>query len=199
MWVFTLIFFSYLFYRIIVISWSVYLLYFSAKQLPQGILLLGGDVERERYLVELTRNLTDKNLDIWVSSGCWRPNHPAFDHLLSSTSPYRLHVDSRAIDTVTNFTTLLSDIKTAKTGKIIFSIGNGISLTPMSPPISTETQNRSQNQEGKSYPEEHFLRILRDCVRSILFIFTGFDCAFLSKIRHPKRWKRSKELMKAQS
>jgi len=191
---------------VIIIFRNIYSVYVNAKKPPQGILLLGGDVERERYLVELTRKINDNNLDLWVSSGCWRPNHPAFDHLLSQSSPFRLHVDSRAIDTVTNYTTLISDIKTAKIshlylltsayhmpralqiGKIIYSLGYGIALSPISPP--------SSDQEGKGSQEESTLRILRDCFRAVLFLLTGLDCAFLSKIRHPRRWKRSKELMK---
>jgi uncharacterized SAM-binding protein YcdF (DUF218 family) len=140
---------------------------------PQAILTLGGGKERELFTARFAKNYP--SLDIWVSSGL--PPHQALAIFQSAGIPNkRLHLDYRAVDTVTNFTSLVTDFKqrrihhvyliTSKThmpralviATLVFGI-QGIVVTP----ISFASPNA----------EEPFIHILRDCGRSLLWIVTG--------------------------
>ncbi|WP_414576691.1 YdcF family protein [Anabaena sp. CCY 9402-a] len=75
---------------------------------PQAILTLGGWTDREEVAAEISRLYP--SLKVWVSSGTppqlVRPIFQAAGVLDS-----RLYIDYRAVDTVTNFTTLIPDFK----------------------------------------------------------------------------------------
>ena len=140
---------------------------------PQAFLILGGDSARENFTAELAPWYP--SLDIWVSS----PPEPekTWKTFVSANVPsIQLHIDHRAVDTVTNFTTLVDDFKKqhlqhlflitsdyhmprARAIATIILGSQGITFTPLSVP---------SNQ-----PKESNLRILRDVCRSLLWIFTG--------------------------
>ncbi|MEM1370453.1 MAG: YdcF family protein [Cyanobacteria bacterium P01_H01_bin.15] len=75
---------------------------------PQAILVLGGHEDRERYAAKLA--VEYPNLPVWVSSGSPK-DYAANIFAQAGVSPERLHLDYRAVDTVTNFTTLVVDLK----------------------------------------------------------------------------------------
>ncbi|AKG23963.1 YdcF family protein [Calothrix sp. 336/3] len=146
--------------------------------LPQAFLVLGGDPNRETYAAQLAQWYP--NLDIWVSSG---PNDVQTKNTFVSSNILRekLHIDNRAVDSVTNFTTLVSDFKRHKIqhlylitsdyhmsrAKAIATLvlgSHGIAFTPLSVPSDRHT------------PESN-LRIIRDMTRSVLWIFTGYTGA----------------------
>ncbi len=75
---------------------------------PQAILTLGGSPEREEFTAEFAQK--HPQLDIWVSSGSIPETALAiFEN--ADISQQRLHLDNRAVDTVTNFTTLVEDFQ----------------------------------------------------------------------------------------
>jgi uncharacterized SAM-binding protein YcdF (DUF218 family) len=147
---------------------------------PQAILTLGSWLDREFF----TADFASKNphLEIWVSSGT--PREFASPIFRSFGIPdNRVHLDYRAVDTVTNFTTLIEDFKSRKirhiylitseyhlaraTAIATLILGSqGIIFTPVSVPSHE--------------PSESHFRILRDIFRSLLWIFTGRTGASLN-------------------
>ncbi|MEO0986145.1 MAG: YdcF family protein [Cyanobacteria bacterium J06639_14] len=75
---------------------------------PQAILVLGGDAQREHFAADLARQNPD--LEVWVSSGS-NPEYAEWLFQEANIEAMRLHLDYRAVDTVTNFTTVVKDLK----------------------------------------------------------------------------------------
>jgi uncharacterized SAM-binding protein YcdF (DUF218 family) len=155
---------------------------FYQAPVPQAIFVLGGDSQRMEFAAKFWQSHT--NLDIWVSDDqiYVEPNRRIFQQF--GVPNQHLHLDGRATDTVTNFTTLVGDFVTQKLHHIylvtsdyhmrraraiaIIVLGSrGIAITPMAVP----------SQEDKS---ESLVRVLRDCGRSILWIFSGRSGASLN-------------------
>ncbi|BAY66021.1 hypothetical protein NIES22_61340 [Calothrix brevissima NIES-22] len=140
---------------------------------PQAILTLGAWIDREEFSAELAQWYP--KLEIWVSSGS--PPQMARKIFHDAGIPdRRFHLDYRAVDTVTNFTTLVSDFKEHNIQHLFLITSNnhmprakaiaflvlgsqGIAFTPLSVPSDK--------------PKESRLRILRDIARSLLWIVTG--------------------------
>jgi uncharacterized SAM-binding protein YcdF (DUF218 family) len=152
---------------------------------PQAILTLGGGTERETFTAEFAQE--HSHLDIWVSSGT--PQAEALAIFENASIPTeRIHLDYRAVDTVTNFTTLVNDfqkrhiqhiylitsdfhIPRAKTIATLILGSQGITFTPIS--IPTER------------PRESIVRIVRDGGRSLLWIVSGRTGASFNPRFHP--------------
>ncbi|MDJ0679620.1 MAG: YdcF family protein [Xenococcaceae cyanobacterium MO_167.B52] len=148
---------------------------------PQAILVLGGDHYRERFAAKLAHKYP--TLPIWISSG-------SRDQLVknifanASVDLERLLIDRRANDTVTNFTSLVTDfqkqkirhlylitsdyhmLRAASVGTIVLG-SKGIAFTTISVP-------------GKQ-PQESPLRVFRDTTRALIWTVTGYTGASLKK------------------
>lgn len=152
---------------------------FHQASQPQAILMLGGTAlgERETFTAEFARWYP--SLNIWVSSGL-APNKTRQIFRASGIPDSRLYLDYRAIDTVTNFTTLVGDFKQQQIHHIylitsqehipraraiatIILGSQGIAFTSLAVP---------SNQ-----PEESILTIIRDIARALLWVFTGYTGA----------------------
>jgi uncharacterized SAM-binding protein YcdF (DUF218 family) len=146
---------------------------------PQAILALGGGPEREKYAAQLAKLYP--SLEVWVSSGS-NPDTLRSTFQTAGISDTRLHLDYRATDTVTNFTTLVSDLQKyhiqhiylitseyhmprAKAIATLVLGSQGITFTPISVPSTSRTESQ--------------ISILRDSSRAILWIFTGYTGASL--------------------
>lgn len=145
---------------------------------PQAILTLGGGSNREEFTALFAQFYP--HIKIWVSSG--KPLHKVQEIFHAAGIPdYRLHLDYRATDTVTNFTTLVEvfqqqqiqhiflitsefHMPRAKAIATIILGSRGIAFTPVSVP-------------SKPTELESILRILRDTIRSLLWIVTGYTGA----------------------
>lgn len=140
---------------------------------PTLALVLGGDAQREEFAAQFATENPD--LDVWISSGA-NPEYATWVFQESHVSLERLHLDYRAVDTVTNFTTLVDDLdrlgiksvylitsdyhmRRASTIAAIVLGSRGIHYRPL--PVVSEQ------------PPEPLLRSLRDGGRSILWVFTG--------------------------
>jgi uncharacterized SAM-binding protein YcdF (DUF218 family) len=75
---------------------------------PQAVLVLGGSVEREKFAAAFAQ--AHPNLPVWISSGS-NPEYAEWVFQEAGIAPDRLHLDYRAVDTVTNFTTLVDQFK----------------------------------------------------------------------------------------
>lgn len=140
---------------------------------PQAILVLGGSTKREKFAAQFARE--HPNIPIWVSGGT--PKDYAEDVFANAGIDLsRLHLDYRAVDTVTNFTTLVDELRSRKINKIYLitsdyhmrraqTIGTivfgsrGIEFQPVSVP---------SNQSSE--PVE---KVVRDGARALLWLTTG--------------------------
>ncbi|KOP25836.1 hypothetical protein AMR41_14110 [Hapalosiphon sp. MRB220] len=156
--------------------------YHQAPQ-PQAFFILGGGIEREKLTAELAQWYP--SLEIWVSSGSSSKDiRKTFQ--AAGVSLTRVHIDNNAVDTVTNFTSLVNDFKQhhiqhlflvtssfhmprAKAIATIIFGSQGIAFTPVSVP----TINSPESE----------LHILRDCVRALIWVFTGYTGAELKNTR----------------
>ena len=80
----------------------------SEFQRPQALLVLGGAIEREVFAAKFAVNHPE--LPIWVSSGSNR-EFAQWVFSEAGIKSDRVHLDYRAVDTVTNFTTLVDELK----------------------------------------------------------------------------------------
>ncbi|MEZ2233582.1 YdcF family protein [Microcoleus sp.] len=152
-------------------------------QRPQALLVLGGATEREVFAANFARKHPD--LPIWVSSG----SNPEFAQWVFSEAGIksdRVHLDYRAVDTVTNFTTLVDELRDRGIdslylitsddhmrrawiiGEIVFG-SRGISFKPVAVPSGREP--------------EPVQKAVRDGVRAIVWLTTGYTGANLSQAR----------------
>lgn len=149
---------------------------------PQAVLVLGGGIERERFAAQLVQ--TRPSLDVWISTGI--SNQVSKQIFNDANIPLtRLHLDRRAIDTVTNFTSLAADfrqqnirhlylitsdfhMRRSKAIAFIVFGSRGIAFTPV--PVLSD------------YPQETLLHVARDVGRSLLWLTTGHTGASLHKL-----------------
>lgn len=141
---------------------------------PQAFFVLGGDPTRETSAAEIARWYP--SLKIWVSSPP-NPRNTVQTFQTAGNLHKRLKIDVRAVDTVTNFTTLVADFQQQKISHIFLITSDfhmrrakaiatiilgskGIAFTPLSV-ASTRSQESAR-------------RIIRDVVRSVLWVFTGW-------------------------
>jgi uncharacterized SAM-binding protein YcdF (DUF218 family) len=146
---------------------------------PQLIFVLGGGNGRERLATQLAQQ--NPELKVWVSSGA---AEGILEFASANIPRSRLYFDHRASDTVTNFTTVVQDLKyrniqhvyvvtsdfhlaRAKTIATIVFGTHGIAVTP----VTVESQE----------PRESPIRIARDFGRSLLWLSTGRTGASLGQ------------------
>ncbi|NEQ20503.1 MAG: YdcF family protein [Microcoleus sp. SIO2G3] len=153
---------------------------------PQAILTLGGGIDREKFTAQFAQ--AHPSLEIWVSSGT-EPKKALAIFQAAGIPDTRVNLDRRAVDTVTNFTTLVTDFKNRGIQHLylitsdfhmprakaiaFFVLGSqGITFTPVTVPSNK--------------PDESNLHILRDVSRSVVWILTDRTGAslhsFLSKL-----------------
>jgi uncharacterized SAM-binding protein YcdF (DUF218 family) len=140
---------------------------------PQAILTLGGGGDREAFTAQFAKK--HPSLEIWVSSG-QSPDEARAIFRAVGIPDARVHLDRRAVDTVTNFTSLVADFKyqaiqhiylitsdfhmsRAKAIATIVFGSQGIAFTPVTIPSDK--------------PVESEFHILRDVVRALLWLVTG--------------------------
>lgn len=141
---------------------------------PQAIFILGGEEEREIFGAKVAH--TYPRLPVWISSGA-PPAYAKRVFKKAGVSAGNLHLDYRAIDTVTNFTTLVDRFKSKGItsvylitsddhlprarviGEIVFG-SQGIKVKP----ITFESGRDS----------EPIQKTVRDGLRSIWWLMTGY-------------------------
>ncbi|WP_231867069.1 YdcF family protein [Anabaena sp. 4-3] len=147
---------------------------------PEAIIVLGGStkhLEREKFTAKFASQ--HPNLPILISGG----SPPTFTRRVfakAGINSRRLHLDYEAVDTVTNFTTLVDDLQ-ARNIKSVYLItsdyhmrrarvigeivlgSRGIGFKPISVP--------SEN------PPEPIQKSVRDGARALLWVATGYTGA----------------------
>jgi uncharacterized SAM-binding protein YcdF (DUF218 family) len=148
-----------------------------------AILVLGGATSREKFAAQFAQQHPD--LPIWVSGGS--PKEYSEDLFAKAgIARDRLHLDYRAVDTVTNFTTLVGDLKDNKItdvyvitdayhmprAQVIGSVvlgSRGIRMHPV--PISSHMEAYLSQHPQEQREQNH--KYLRDGVRSVIWVITG--------------------------
>lgn len=168
---------------LVIACWFGYLQLKSEFLKPQALLVLGGATEREVFAAKFAQK--HPQLPIWVSSG----SNPEFAEWVFSEAGIksdRLHLDYRAVDTVTNFTTLVDELKARgiesvylitsddhmRRAEIIGEIvlgSRGISFKPIAVPSGRTPE-----------PVE---KAVRDGARAILWLTTGYTGANFNQAR----------------
>lgn len=165
-----------------VLLWAGYKQMESYFVQPKAIFVLGGATRREQFAAEFARQ--HPNLPIWISGGAPK-QYTKGVFANAGIDTRRLHLDYRAVDTVTNFTTLVDEFQSRGIdsvylityddhmrrariiGEIVFGT-RGIALVPV--PIPTK---RSPEPLEKS---------VRDAGRAILWVMTGYTGASLGQL-----------------
>jgi uncharacterized SAM-binding protein YcdF (DUF218 family) len=140
---------------------------------PEAVLVLGGHEERERFAAQLATQYP--NLPVWVSSGSPK-NYVTKIFAKAGIDRDRLHLDYHAVDTVTNFTTLVNEFqkrgidsvylvtsdnhmsRALVIGEIVFG-SKGIVIKPLSVPSNA--------------PPESLEKCVRDGARALFWLVTG--------------------------
>ena len=146
---------------------------------PQGILILGGSHAREQFTAQFAHLYPD--IPIWLSSGA--------DDAISrqifldkGVSLNRVYFDRRATDTITNFTTLIADFKQHKI-KHLYLVTSDYHISRASAIATIVLGSRGIAFSPISVPEkresESPLKTLRDTVRAIVWVVTGYTGASL--------------------
>ncbi|WP_416223534.1 YdcF family protein [Synechococcus sp. CBW1107] len=143
---------------------------------PQMILVLGGDVERERVAADLAAR---DGLPVLVSGG----SNPEYAHWLFGRQGLdhgRVQLDYRATDTLTNFTSIVDELKRAKVRHVLLVTSSdhmqramlvgrlvagsrGIGLTPVEVAC------------GDRCTPEGWRKVWGDGARAVLWVITGRD------------------------
>lgn len=150
--------------------------YQQAFMNPHVALVLGGAPERERFAAQFANQ--HPNVEIWVSSGS-NPEYAqwVFDEAHVPSDQWQL--DYQAVDTVTNFTTLVDRLKVREVSEVYLITSDyhmrrasaiaqivlgsrGIGFKPVAIP-SKELPDRP----------ETLVRDVRDGLRSLLWVVTG--------------------------
>lgn len=155
-------------------AWLGYQRVSAQLRQPEVILVLGGATEREQFAASFAQQHPE--LEVWVSSGS-NPEYAEWLFQEAHIARDRLHLDYRAVDTVTNFTTLVEDLEAANVrnlylvtsdyhmrraaiiGQIVLGSRN-IAFRPLAVPSSDP------------HPE-NWARGLRDGARAVLWVLTG--------------------------
>ncbi len=140
---------------------------------PTAALVLGGDAEREEFAAQFATEHPD--LEVWISSGA-NPEYSTWVFQESQVSLERLHLDYRAVDTVTNFTTLVDDFENLGIDSV-YLITSDYHMRRANTIAAIVLGSRGIHYKSlpvaSDRPPEPLLRSLRDGGRSILWVFTG--------------------------
>ncbi len=143
---------------------------------PPVALVLGGAPEREQFAAQFAK--AHPNVRIWVSSGS-NPEYARWVFDQAEVPNEQWALDYQAVDTVTNFTTLVHKLEDRKIDQVYLITSDyhmrrasvvaqivlgsrGISFKPVAIPAEVDPEN-----------PETITREVRDGARSLLWVVTG--------------------------
>jgi len=176
---------------LIVFSWLGYKKIRSFET-PQAVLMLGGStsaLEREKFTAKFARQHPD--LPIWISSGGPGDYPESYNNSVkrmftkAGISADSLYFDEQAVDTVTNFTTLVDQLK-ARRIRRVYLITSDYHMRRASVIGEIVLGSRGIDFKPISVPTqetpEPMKKAVRDGARAILWVTTGYTGATL----HPQ-------------
>ncbi len=154
---------------------------------PQAMLVLGGStrhLEREKFTAEFARK--HPNLPIWITGGS-PPSSTQQVFIKAGIDPQLLHLDYEAVDTVTNFTTLVDDLQTRGI-KRVYLITSDFHMRRATVIGEIILGSRGIDFQSVSVPSaktpEPIQKSIRDGARAILWVATGYTGVDAAKNKH---------------
>jgi uncharacterized SAM-binding protein YcdF (DUF218 family) len=153
---------------------------------PQAVFVLGGstkNLEREKFTADFAKK--HPNLPIWISGGS-PPRSTQKVFTKAGVDPERLNLDYEAVDTVTNFTTLVDDLQDRGI-KSVYLITSEFHMRRAC--VIAEIVLGSRGIEFKAVPvpskntSEPIEKTFRDGARAILWVATGYTGAEETKVK----------------
>ncbi len=144
---------------------------------PQALLVLGGALEREEFAAEFAQK--NPQLEIWVSGGS-NPEYAEWVFSEAGIDLTRVHLDYQAQDTVTNFTTLVDELKSHGIESVYLVTSDDHMRRAQ---VIGEIVLGSRGITFKSLPvpsgrsPEPLEKAIRDGARAILWVTTGLTGA----------------------
>ncbi|MGB3293521.1 MAG: YdcF family protein [Phormidesmis sp.] len=143
---------------------------------PSVALVLGGAPEREQFAAQFAKSHPD--VEIWVSSGS-NPEYAQWIFDQAQVPNDQWYLDYQAVDTVTNFTTLIDQLQARKIHEVYLITSDyhmrrasvvaqivlgsrGIQFQP----VAIQTEEVPERRET-------WVREVRDGARSLLWVVTG--------------------------
>ncbi|HEY9736709.1 MAG TPA: YdcF family protein [Trichocoleus sp.] len=154
-------------------------------QEPQAILVLGGSTDREEYAAMMAQQHPE--LAVWVSSGS-NPEYAEWVFQQAHIAPERVMLDYQAVDTVTNFTTLVDELK-ANGVTCVYLVTSDYHMRRASIVGEIVLGSRGITFKPMPVPSDHphseaLLRSLRDGARAVLWVLTGQTGSSLAQTLH---------------
>jgi uncharacterized SAM-binding protein YcdF (DUF218 family) len=147
---------------------------------PQAVLVLGGstkNLEREKFTADFAKK--HPSLPIWISGGS-PPRSTQKVFAQAGVNANRLNLDYQAVDTVTNFTTLVDELQ-AQGIKSVYVITSDYHMRRAR--VIADIVLGSRGIEYKTVPvpsqqpSEPIEKSFRDGARAILWVATGYTGA----------------------
>lgn len=174
---------------------SPLLLWFTYKQIrsletPQAVLMLGGStsaLEREKFTAKFVSQQPNlENLEIWISSGGSGKYNSYVRKIFikAGINSEKIYFDEQAVDTVTNFTTLVDELKSRGITSV-YLVTSDYHIRRAQ--VIGEVVLGSRGIVFKSVavpskkPPEPIEKAIRDGVRAILWVITGSTGADFSR------------------
>lgn len=159
--------------------WSTYNREIKAQSvIPQAVLVLGGSsqyLEREKFTARFVRQ--HPNIPIWITGGSPKTSTEQV-FTKAGISPNRLYLDYEAVDTVTNFTTIIDDLEFHGI-KSVYLITSDFHMRRAT--VVGEIVLGSRGITFKSVPvpsgkpPEPIQKSVRDGARALVWLATGFN------------------------
>lgn len=145
----------------------------KSARAPEALLVLGGEPRREQFAAAFAQK--HPNLPIWVSGGS-NPEYAEWVFQEAGIKPNLLHLDYDAVDTVTNFTTIVDKLKSRGIGNV-YLITSDYHMRRAQVIAQVVLGSRNIQFQIVSIPSEKhpepIQKAVVDGLRSVLWLATG--------------------------
>ncbi|WP_159789656.1 YdcF family protein [Sodalinema gerasimenkoae] len=156
------------------LGWGGFRLYLRWTRVPQAVLVLGGSPDREVFAADFAR--THPELTVWVSGGS-NPEYAEWVFAEAGIPRQRFYLNYDAVDTVTNFTTLVDKLRSQEI-RSIYLITSDYHMRRASAIGEIVLGSRDISFRPVAIPSElapePIDKSIRDGVRALVWLATGY-------------------------
>ncbi|USR93163.1 YdcF family protein [Phormidium yuhuli AB48] len=167
------------------LGWGGFRLYLRWTRVPQAVLVLGGSPEREVFAADFAR--THPELEVWVSGGS-NPEYAEWVFAEAGIPRQRFYLNYDAVDTVTNFTTLVDKLRSQEI-RSVYLITSDYHMRRASAIGEIVLGSRDISFRPVSIPSEFapepIDKSIRDGVRALVWLATGYTGSTLRERFQP--------------
>lgn len=157
-------------------TFCAYVRYQQQFLTPNVALVLGGAPERERFAAQFAKS--HPAVEIWISSGS-NPEYAKWVFDEAEIPSEQWHLDYKAVDTVTNFTTLVDELEAQNIDEV-YLLTSDYHMRRASVVAQIVLGSRGIAFKPIEIPTDHIpqrpetvVRDIRDGARSLLWVATG--------------------------